>query len=210
MLLNLDKLLLPQRLASIRSMEIVWELAAFPKPLPYLGPFTDLESYNKLLSILPDLFPNLQSLLFCLQGHLVPFILLDDDWDEPAPRSPEETDQLVEDTIMAPLDAMVKRLPNNIRSFSVAISSGLYAHMRHRVKTTKSKGKKVVEQIQYGALVERHWRELGRDADSTRTGYWIQLGRRDRPWPWDYGGHEFEHEFYPEEDDVYYKRSGRP
>uniref|UniRef100_A0A0B7KK20 DUF7730 domain-containing protein n=1 Tax=Bionectria ochroleuca TaxID=29856 RepID=A0A0B7KK20_BIOOC len=178
MLLNLDKLLLPQRLSSIKSLELIWTFD------PYLGdceptqePCRDFRSFEKLLEALPVFFPRVQRLHVAIQGEIFP--------GERKARGGwgfmkdiSKAIEIVEKDILTPFDEMVHRLGPGAREVTLACSAYLYARAR---EVALENNVAIVEQIHLGAEKERHWRAFlgGKGRNNHLGGYWVQLGQRD-------------------------------
>lgn len=181
MLLNLDGLLLPQRLSTIRSVELVWKFTPFPySPRDEPEPYTDFRSFYKFLDAVPKLFPNIRSLylaiqggltVWCNQGGLGSYFMKDD-----------VQLRLTETYIMAPIDNMLRKLGPQARDCNIAVSSTLY--QRQRDQALKA-GVATVDRIECGAKQERYWRQMssskrGARAGEQLEGYWVYLGSRER------------------------------
>ncbi|KAK5991786.1 hypothetical protein PT974_07820 [Cladobotryum mycophilum] len=163
MMMHIDKLLVPQRLTSIRSVELCWELK--PYPGYYDTPnnpaaLSDMASFHAFLKAVPTMFPNARALHISLRG--ITFA--------------ERSDKIEED-IMEPLDTMIRTLGSHVRDFSVGVSSMLYILQRKRVKEAGW----LAEQDSKGQ-VERYWRPL--DGSPLFSGYWVMLGEKNLEMPW--------------------------
>ena len=175
MILNLDRLLLPQRLSAIKSVELVWEFEPFPWPsrpdmkrVP--GLFTGLEYFHQFLDQLPGMFPNLRFLYIALQGNLCPWKRTEAgirvDWGRRT--------EIWEEHIMQPIDNMVRRLAPQVQECFIALPSVEYSI---RMRVAREQAGVLVEQVHLGAQRERHWRRVN---NSTNLGgYWVMLGKRE-------------------------------
>lgn len=201
MLLNIDRLLLPQRLSSIRSVELVWDFSPFPWDAREIKPYGDLKSWNRFLEALPAKFTNVRQFYLAVQGQVVPGLRNGHGSMSHMPSEPKH--RLTEQKIMAPLDVLVRKLGPQIEDCRIAIASGLYdVRRKHALKYG---GK--VEQVHLGDEVERHWRSLDENSPN-RAGYWVYLGARMRVRQYICTmGEGLPEGFYPAEDEVFYMPS---
>lgn len=171
MILNLKSILLPQRLSSITSVELLWDFAPFPSIHPQVvkPPLSDMASFHAFLNAIPTTFPALKRLHISLQGRLYPTKTVDGrtTWDNNIDRT---------DEILHPVDNFVMELGPNVQDFSLAIPSSLYRDQRDRALRNKDP----VEQAHLKQN-ERHWRPLKGSAE--RAGYWVWLGQKDFTMP---------------------------
>ncbi|PTB39381.1 uncharacterized protein TrAFT101_007825 [Trichoderma asperellum] len=171
MILSLKSILLPQRLSSITSVELLWDFAPFPSIHPQVvkPPLSDMASFHAFLNAIPTTFPAIKRLHISLQGRLYPTKTVDGrtTWDNNIDRT---------DEILHPVDNFVLELAPNVQDFSLGIPSSLYIHQRDRAL----KNKDPVEQAHLKQN-ERHWRPLKGSAE--RSGYWVWLGQKDFTMP---------------------------
>ncbi|KAL7924347.1 hypothetical protein ACQKWADRAFT_286491 [Trichoderma austrokoningii] len=171
MLLSLTSILLPQRLSSIHSAELLWDFAPFPSIHPQVvkPPLSDMASFHAFLNAIPTTFPALKSLHISLQGRLFPTKTVDGrtTWDSNIDRA---------DEILQPVDKFVSKLAPRVQTFSLGIPSSLYRQQRDRA--LKNNGR--VEQAHLHQS-ERHWRPL--KGSKPREGYWVWLGQKDFTMP---------------------------
>ncbi|KAM0258608.1 hypothetical protein ACHAQJ_003779 [Trichoderma viride] len=194
MILNLNSILLPQRLSSITSVELLWDFAPFPSIHPEVikPPLSDMASYQSFLDVIPTTFPAIRKLHISLQGRIFPTKTVNGSttWDNNIDRV---------DEILHPIDNFVLELAPHVEVFSLGIPSSLYMHQRDRAL----KNKHLVEQAHLGQH-ERHWRPLKGSAG--RAGYWVWLGQKDFTMPiictMGEGGY---HDFFGEDNWVFYK-----
>lgn len=167
--MNLPRLLIPQRLEAITSVEILWDWEPFLQrgETAAFMPMSDCKSFQTFLDFIPIAFPKIRSLYVSLQGKLHGYRTSE------YPPSTEERFGILEKTIMIPVDNMVRTLGAHVQEISVAIPSTLYYHYRERAQ---SLGWKAEQTCATGQL-ERHWRPLT-DCEF-RAGYWVPLGQRD-------------------------------
>ncbi|KAH6995884.1 hypothetical protein BKA56DRAFT_472834 [Ilyonectria sp. MPI-CAGE-AT-0026] len=169
MVMNLPRLLIPQRLEAITSVEILWDWEPFLRQdeTAAFMPLSDKKSFHAFLDFIPIAFPKIRSLYVSLQGKLHGYRT--SQYPPPA----EERFGILEETIMIPVDNMVRTLGTHVQDISVAIPSTLYFHYRERAQSLGWK----VEQTCVAGQLERHWRPLT-DCEF-RAGYWVPLGQRD-------------------------------
>jgi hypothetical protein len=164
MVLGLDSVLVRQRIASIRAVEIVWEFHPFAEQDAATGPYEQQpRAYHELLRRLPTLLPDLRSLMLCL--CLV----------EPKRyRIRGDDAEALQRTVMEPLDDMVRRLGTHVEECVVSLESGMYDCLRAKAIEAGEE----LEQFHLGAVQEQLWRPLHNGGTASRQGYWLQLGRR--------------------------------
>lgn len=172
MVMNLPRLLLPQRLLAINTLEIVWEFVPFPRQgdMHPISPMGDLASFHAFMEAAPAMFGHVRSLYISLQGQLKPrwsdFSIWGDEWFK-----------FTEVVIMAPVDEMVRKLGPQVKECSIALPSSLYASRRNRTRQAGG----LVQQTIDGGQLERYWRPL--DRCKSRSGYWVRLGQKDLTLP---------------------------
>ncbi|UKZ79780.1 hypothetical protein TrVFT333_007542 [Trichoderma virens FT-333] len=172
MILSLTSILLPQRLSSITSVELLWDFAPFPSIHPEVvkPPLSDMASFHAFLNAIPSTFPAIRRLHISLQGRIYPTKTVNGStsWDNNIDRV---------DEILHPVDDFVLKLkPDVRRDFSLGIPSSLYRSQRDRAL----KNNDPVEQ-DYRGQPERHWRPLKGAGES--VGYWVWLGNKDLTMP---------------------------
>lgn len=174
MLINLNRLLLPQRLSSIMAVEILWttwpeDLYPTSPPSDPLATNSSLRSLRFILKAIPSLFPNLRSLYFSIQSFTFP--------TELQYRSiPEDQSSMAitDEAFVRPFQDMVRSMPPSIKECSLALPSSLYASRRTRALEADAR----VERACDGGKLERHWCPLETEANSLQ-GHWINLGFKD-------------------------------
>lgn len=197
MLFNLDKILIPQRLSAISSVELVWDFDPFLDQTKSTEPFRSLKALHEFLAALPELLPHLRSLHLCLQGNLLPRVENGGYWSF---ADNEESRTLIDTHIMNPVDEMVGRLSPGLEDCTVALAASLYSRLRDLALAAGDK----VDQVHLGAMRERLWRSLPATT-CDRDGYWVEVGKRD--WQRLYVctmGEGLPPGFYPEELEVFY------
>ncbi|KAL6872951.1 hypothetical protein J3F83DRAFT_760023 [Trichoderma novae-zelandiae] len=174
MILGLSSILLPQRLASITSVELLWDFAPFPSIHPEVvkPPLSDMASFRLFLDAVPATLPAVRKLHISLQGRLYPTRTVNGltRWDSSVDRT---------DEILRPVDDFVSGLGPRVTDFSLGIPSSLYQDQRDKA----FKNNEAVEQAHRGRH-ERHWRPLEGGGDGLRTGYWVWLGHKDFTMPY--------------------------
>ncbi|VUC24320.1 unnamed protein product [Clonostachys rosea] len=173
MLLHLDKLLLPQRLSTIRSVELVWHFKPYPSNSSSLaGPLDDLRTFYTFLETIPRIFPNLTTFYLALWGDLTPTREHNGRqvWMDEA-----QSIEITNRDIMSPIDRMVSKLGPKLKQCTIALGSLEYQIRRRQAVEA---GDVKVEQIHLQHLQERHWRPLKNNSGGLE-GYWVQLGHRE-------------------------------
>ncbi|KAL6886365.1 hypothetical protein HDV57DRAFT_387809 [Trichoderma longibrachiatum] len=184
MILSLPSVLLPQRLASIASVELVWDFAPFPSIHPEVvkPPLSDMASFRLFLDAVPATFPAARKLHISLQGRLYPTRTVNGltSWDSSGGGGGVDDEDRT-DEILRPVDELVTRLGPHVTDFSLGIPSSLYQDQRDKAL----KNGDPVEQAHRGQH-ERHWRPLSSEGggDDGRTGYWVWLGQKDFTMPY--------------------------
>ncbi|KAF7545248.1 hypothetical protein G7Z17_g9315 [Cylindrodendrum hubeiense] len=169
MIMHLPRLLIPQRLEAITSVELLWDWEPFLQrgKTSAFSPRSDCDSFQAFLDFIPTAFPKIRSLYVSLQGKMNGYKT------SQYPPEPEERFGILEKTIMIPVDNMVRMLGVNVQDISIAIPSSHYYHYRSYAQTMGW----TVEQTHKTGQLERHWRPL---ADCQfRSGYWVPLGQKD-------------------------------
>lgn len=168
MILAMPRLLLPQRLSSIKSAELLWEFEPHQGEGPtLLHPTPSMESLKTVFGACPSIFRNSKSLYISLQGKVYghdPIDYESDDWRESN-----------HDALLEPVDDMVKNLGPRVKECTIAVPSLLYMVRRDRAKRAGT----VVEHFHLGQD-ERHWRSV---ESASLGGYWVTLGARDLRFP---------------------------
>lgn len=138
-------------------------------------PETDLAAFQKLVEILPPMFPSLQKLYLSVQGDMKRGNLFPDDIVE-----------VTESMIMEPLDDLVRRLGRQLQVCEIAVPTSLYASRKY---ATTGKRFRPVWSREGFPRRERFWRVVPKalmDDGNTesaphRNGYWLHHGQFDQP-----------------------------
>lgn len=167
LVLNLPKLLLPQRLASITAVEMLWHVHPLRDALPNDPPDSDLKTFYSLLDNLSSTFPGLRKLYVSLQGNSA------------CKQWTGTYDDLhrSETIIMRPIDSMVKNMGPQLQECIVALPLPLYNPRRF-----KARGDYVERGWRIPPNKERLWRQLPRTESGEREhleGFWVCLGQTD-------------------------------
>jgi hypothetical protein len=170
MINHLPELLLPQRLAQIRSVEMRWNVYPFRHAMPHDPPNSGLPAFLNLIEALPSTFPHIRKL----------FISIDDGAEPGMKLRPtiSEAQNLNEPAIMQPVDDLVRRLGPDLQMFDFALPASLY----RRIKMVAT-GKDLMRGWKSSGKRDRIWRELpeiemGRHATHL-PGYWVNSGQID-------------------------------
>lgn len=169
MIRNIPRILPSQRIVKIRSVEMRWDLHLFQKDKRGHPPYADLPEFQKLLDVVPTLFPNLKSLHISLIGDTVPRVDQQNYFDA------------VEAVILIPFDKMVRNLGQSVETCDLALPWMAYAAMKHAATGRSGLSRKPILRGKW----ERLWRELPKveleneGSTSRLSGYWIYRGKRD-------------------------------
>lgn len=178
MLVNIDHLLLPQRLCKIKSLELIWSLSSPDLPVDLAVPLSpampQLRALHDFLKRVPTIFPNLNSLYLSVQGYGIPS---DRQIYHMTDSEEEDIIAMIEEAIMKPFDNMVLKLSPSVKDCSLALPSTLYAP--RRLKAIEEGV--TVEMACEGGKLERHWRPVTGITNTSHhlNGYWVRHGFRD-------------------------------
>ncbi|KAM5448336.1 hypothetical protein MaudCBS49596_005424 [Microsporum audouinii] len=167
---NLPRFLPPQRLANIRSLEVVWSLHMFEKQ-ECNGTDHQNRSHSaflRYLEMIPTILPELRKLFLSLQGEMFP------------PRNSDcDLFNLVDTLILAPVDMMVRGMGARLKKFDLALPYRVYSIIRY--KTSNSKHYGLGSRRLMKMKRERVWRDLTKPDTiyGHLPGYWINRGHRD-------------------------------
>ncbi|OBT73395.1 hypothetical protein VF21_08082 [Pseudogymnoascus sp. 05NY08] len=172
MIRHLPQLLLPQRLSSITSVGMIWNMypprrygTDQPTPLDSYG----LPAISSLIAVLETAMPNIRRLSITLDCNLI------SNHEEEADHSQDED----ETTITTRIDNMVRRMRPRLEECETYIPYHHFKTRRNREETTDT-----VCDVE-GRSDERIWRELppakGGDEEVPvgLRGYWVCSGERD-------------------------------
>lgn len=165
MVLHLPQLILPQRLASITSVELIWNVAPRKTDVP-IPP----DSWG-----LPDLHTLMNMVVSSLTGLQYLSLILDCDID---PKGRIEQDEQ-NPTISNPFDDFVRRLRPRLMGCDIAIPSLFFDERKQRSEPTEK-----VWDVSRRQDDKRLWRELPHADDGeheklpmNQRGYWVSSGR---------------------------------
>lgn len=150
MILHLPKLLLPQRLAAINSVEMRWHTYPFTST-------SGFDEFQNLLAATFSSFAHLKKLHISLEGNWRPT------------NSIVISDTEINATILGPVEAMIRKMPN-LQRFQVDLPFSLYDVKRFKVKE---------EYVTPGYMFRKEciWRNLPImvGEDPHLEGYWVCL-----------------------------------
>ena len=169
-MLNLGRLLLPQRLGMITSAEMVWWVGGVSGGL--VGGDRGKRLFTALLGSATKCLPNLR----CLNISIM--------WDPLAgrPHVGEEAVRGIMDEIVLPVDGMVQGFGPQMRECRIGIYHRLWCALRDGGLWTGVK----YERGELPSVADRYWRPLlpGAEGEGQRDGpegYWISEGYDDSP-----------------------------
>lgn len=169
MMRRLPQLLLPQRLSSITSLEMVWKNypSSFRTDLPNSLDSFGLPAFHSLTDVLTSSMPHLRQLSLTLDCDITL-----DQWKV------DPTQDENKPTISTPVDDLVRRIRPRLEECDISIPSRIY-NERHTsaCKTNEAWA------LNRKSPEERIWRELprtdvGAEAAPTNLGYWVCCGRQ--------------------------------
>jgi hypothetical protein len=167
LLWHLPHLLLPQRLASIKAVELLWDVhtrdySPWDKDYPHES--VPMDGYRALIEALPKTLPNLRFLYLFLKGNLLPprIEILD----------PKQVG--IAENLLQPIDRMVTRL--GLVECHIALPLSFVEMLRHRAN-----GGGIIPWHRKDWKPTRVWRPLPVQNPSSAVlkGYWICPGKND-------------------------------
>lgn len=163
LLQNLPRLLLPQRLATIRSLELAWH---FNRPMPRGSTSGGEQSQlGQLCGVLPDLFPRLGTLYLSLH---VPIKR-----DPAADHNNGPVMAAANGAFLPWVEALRMRLPT-ATEMSVGVPAQFWKVLLHTLDGLDTAGLRA--EVDWTGLYGRFWKRV--DDDGTR-GYWLCSGTDD-------------------------------
>ncbi|KAK2846389.1 hypothetical protein FQN49_005774 [Arthroderma sp. PD_2] len=170
---HLPRFLPAQRLANLRSVELVWELHMFQNDEPVDPPFCGHSAFLRYLEVLPTMLPGLGNLFLSLQGRF-----------NPPSTTKGDRYEIVNTIIGKPIDAMVRRMGLRLRKFDLALPFTVYSKFNFKISGRHGLGITRPYNFQW----ERVWRDLlasGTEDGAPMpyiSGYWIYRGYQDFPY----------------------------
>jgi hypothetical protein len=167
LILNLPRLLVPDHLVWIRSLEMTWKVHPFWEQEDDDSVLTDHDTFVSLIQATPETFPLLQHLFVSLQGDMYP---------DPEIRvekesiSSDEAYNVVEEVVMKSMEYMVKRF-DRLKVGVIGLPSSCYGPRKQHAMNA---GIEVFES-RHG-MGETFWREV---PEIQSKDYWIRIGHRD-------------------------------
>ncbi|TQW00918.1 hypothetical protein V2A60_001951 [Cordyceps javanica] len=170
LILDADRLLLPQRVAAITSLEVLWDFGSHP---PWADSFPSktaelMRAFESMLRAVRSTFGGLKTLYISVQwtGQ--------DSFGVHSRMAVGGYDGVVEGMLMRRVDGMVRQLPARVADFAFAIPSSIYGEQCQIARETPGR---MVEHVSEGARHERFWRPV--DGGIAHAGYWVRLGQKD-------------------------------
>ncbi|KAL8808097.1 MAG: hypothetical protein Q9200_004413, partial [Gallowayella weberi] len=178
---NIDKFLLPQRLATIKSLELVWELSTMGALLwSYLDetPPTEenldpevrraLSLYTALMAKIPQTFPSISNLHISISvtTYIANPLLT--------------TIATLQHHLFAPADATARSLGSQLHAFQITPNASLYKALARRATEQGAREEKGPSMAPFW---RRFWRSVDSDDDRVtgNVGYWVGRGKDDTP-----------------------------
>lgn len=168
---HIRSLLLPQRLASIRSLEIVWDFYGDIKFAEYHDSLTRPPlNYSWLMEKIPLDFPSLSSLHVSL---VTTFSIAD-----PTPA----WIRVGEDRLFGPADKLVRHYGSQLRTCQIAPTRKLFTAL---LQNAEAAGARIEKGGMGAGFWQQFWRSVTVDDDGSsapnNVGYWVRQGKDDTP-----------------------------
>jgi len=161
---HLPLFILPQRLASITSLELVWGLALDSPLHPLVDRETGWPFYNALVTTVASAFPSLRKLYISIETR---------SFVTDASVQGFESD---EQELLGPMDEMVRKLGAQLQDCQIAPPRRLYEALMYKAKC---RGARIESQRPGTLRWQRFWRPVavehgGQSGD--HLGYWVRQG----------------------------------
>jgi hypothetical protein len=158
---HLPLLILPQRLAYIKSLEMVWDL----------NPPADSFTYEAMTDVVMSSFLSLRKLRISINPGI----------GKAADTGLSAYFKRREQELLGPLDEMVrKKIGPKLQDCCIAIPCRDYFALNHRARREGAR----VERAAAGSLYwEQFWRTVPveQDGQSQNEGYWVRRGQQEMP-----------------------------
>lgn len=173
---HLPLFILPQRLASITSLELVWGLALRSPLHPLVEGEKGWPSYNALVTTVASAFPSLRKLYISVEtGSFVTNAFVQN----------FESD---EQKLLGPMDEMVRKLGAQLQDCQIAPPRSLCAALMYKANCRGAR----IESERPGTLRwQRFWRPVAvehGEQSGDHLGYWVRQGTDDTPFECTLGG----------------------
>jgi hypothetical protein len=161
--------ILPQRLASITSLELLWQMAFWSHLHPLVERERGWPSYNGFITTVASAFPSLRKLYISVETG---------SFATDASGHKAESD---EQKLLGPMDELVRKLGAQLQECQIAPPYSLY-----KVLVSKAKGRGArIERSRPGTLRwQRYWRPVAvehGEESRDHLGYWVREGTDDSP-----------------------------
>ncbi len=171
LILDIDRLLLPQRVTAITSLEMLWDFGSHP---PWADSFP-----SKTKELMQEFEDMLRTVLSSFRGLKTLYISVQWTGRDPVVAHSRQmgssgSEDAVERLLMRRVDGMVRQLPARVADFALAVPSSIYMEQCNVARETPGRP---VEHVSDGARYERFWRPV--DKGVAHAGYWVRLGQRD-------------------------------
>ena len=159
MIHNISQLILPHRLASITSLELVWDLRlGDPAGRRYIFIVDEWTNYDALINIICKYFPALRCLRIALRMRSFTTYTL------------QRNIEGWESNLLGPIDRMIT-LSLPLRKCEIAVPWGMYSAFLSRVEKDGTQ-----EEVGEAGLEHRQWRRYRRHAAAV---YWFDSNIKD-------------------------------
>ncbi|KAL8801883.1 MAG: hypothetical protein Q9182_004172 [Xanthomendoza sp. 2 TL-2023] len=170
---NINKFLLPQRLTTITSLELICDLLDEPPTEAHLqlssGRHWSL--YTTLMTTIPQTLPSITTLHISIEATFY------------ITHSSTLNLEILAPKLFAPADAITRSLGSQLHAFELAPNASLYKALARRA--TEQEGAREEKGPPGGPFWRRYWRSIdladrnGRGAE--QVGYWVGQGKDDTP-----------------------------
>lgn len=168
---HLPNVFLPQRLASITSVNITWVIDPF-NSVPDQTTIYGLPAFDNFLTSIPTILPHLKRLHISLEGVMA----------FASEALQDELPEIFERNIWMSIDHMISKLSPHIQTCCIAIPASVYTTLKFHIKEATEQ-----ESPQNRSVKARVWRELPTSdsislhPSANLSGYWICIGQLDVP-----------------------------
>ena len=167
---HLPRLLLPQHLASITSLELLWDIILIGPYSPgHIEPGSNWQIYSSLIATTSSAFPSLSRLYISLQKGTY--------MAKATPKSIQSRERM----LLEPIDCMVRGFQPGLRDCRIALPLSFHGDLMDRADITDATsdlGGPVAE------VRAQYWRDCSPSTEqlsSERCGYWVCRGLDDTP-----------------------------
>ena len=167
---HLTSFLLPQRLASITALELVWDLGLLPVSSKARKDDTKgWSAYSSLIATIASVFPSLENLYISIRTNSY------------MANSFAENVEDYERKLLIPIDEMVRKIGPKLQHCQIAPPHSLHRALMYRAESLGAR----TDSGGCGALrFRRFWRPVTveqKEQPGESLGYWVRQGVEDTP-----------------------------